>query len=68
MVMIQGGCYNCGEYVELHFETSNPPDPNVKLICNDCYKNYYSPEAIRERKLNKLFKKSLFKRLLSIIR
>ena len=64
MVSITGGCNKCGRLME-----SKAFDPVVGeipiLICNDCYNRYYSLEAIREQKLNKLLKKSIWKRIQS---
>lgn len=64
MVSITGGCNKCGRLMESKaFDPVNGEIP--LLICNTCYNRYYSLEAIREQKLNKLLKKSIWKRLLS---
>ena len=56
MVSITGGCRKCGKRKFLM--ESQAFDPVVGeipiLICNDCYNRYYSLEAIREQKLNKV--------------
>lgn len=67
MVILQGGCDNCGRLME-----SRSFDPNIdetpKLICNDCYERFYSPQAIRERKLNQVLDKSVWSKLKSLFK
>lgn len=67
MVCIEGGCKNCGRYTQISFESSNPPD-NIQIVCSDCYKKYYSPEAIRDKKLNQVLKKSFIDRVKSLFK
>jgi len=60
MVSITGGCNKCGKLIESQsFDPVNGEIPI--LICNDCYNRYYSLEALRDKKLNKLTKKKWYK-------
>ena len=63
MIVLTGSCDKCGKLMQ-----SKAFDPkwwkigitgeiNIMMICNDCYNRHYSPEAIREQKLNKVLKK-----------
>jgi hypothetical protein len=64
MVSITGGCNKCGRLMES--KAFDPITGEIPiLVCNDCYNRYYSLEAQREQKLNKLLKKSIWKRLQS---
>lgn len=64
MVSITGGCNKCGRLMES--KAFDPVTGEIPiLVCNDCYNRYYSLEAIREQKLNKLLKKSIWKRIQS---
>ena len=63
MIVITGGCDRCGKLMQ-----SKAFDPNTlfidtkyRVICDDCYNRYYSPEAIRDKKLNKVLKKKWWK-------
>lgn len=61
MIVIEGGCDKCGKLMQS--KPFNYTDKTPILICNTCYDTYYSPEAIREQKLNQVLKKSIWKRL-----
>lgn len=62
MVSITGGCNKCGKLIQS--EAFNPISGEIPiLICNDCYNRYYSLEAQREDKLNKLLKKSIWSKI-----
>ena len=63
MVSITGGCNKCGKLIES--QSFDPGGETPTIVCNDCYNRYYSLEAQREQKLNKLLKKSIWKRLQS---
>ncbi len=60
MVNLTGGCNKCGELIESQaFDPVNGEIP--LLICKECYDKYYSLDAIRDKKLNKLLKKKWYK-------
>ena len=60
MVSITGGCDRCGKLMQS--KAFDPVTGEIPiLVCNDCYNRYYSLEAQREQKLNKLLKKSIGK-------
>ena len=64
MVSITGGCNKCGKLIES--QAFDPVNGEITiLICKECYDKYYSLEALRDKKLNKLLKKSIWKRLQS---
>lgn len=65
--MIEGGCHRCGLSTQIHFESNNPP-VDTKLVCSDCYERYYSPEVIRDKKLNQVLKKSFIDRVKSLFK
>lgn len=64
MVAIDTPCKKCGRYTTFVF---SPSEPETKFICQVCYDKYYSLEAIRDQKLKKILKKSLFKRFIDYI-
>ena len=59
-MILEGGCHKCGRV--MHAFYPNPTD-DISLTCNSCYDKYYSPEAIREKKLKQVLKKSIWKRI-----
>ncbi len=60
MVNLTGGCNKCGKLIESQaFDPVNGEIP--LLICKECYDKYYSLDAIRDKKLNKLLKKKWYK-------
>ncbi len=60
MVNLTGGCNKCGRLIESQaFDPVNGEIP--LLICKECYDKYYSLDAIRDKKLNKLLKKKWYK-------
>jgi hypothetical protein len=67
-VVIEGGCQICGmfTYSELS-ELSNSKEQydanNGELTCRSCYQKYYSEEAIRDAKLAKLLKRSIWSKI-----
>lgn len=65
--MIEGGCHRCGLSTQIIFESNNPP-VDTKLVCSDCYERYYSPEAIRQKKLNQVLYKSIWSKLKSLFK
>ena len=57
-ISIEGGCQRCGMFTynsKEQYELSNG-----KLTCRSCYQKYYSEEAIRDAKLKKLLKRSIW--------
>ena len=61
MVRIEGGCDSCGRLTSVDIEVNQ--SNNYKLICRNCYDRYYSPEAIRDKKLNGVLKKSIWQKM-----
>ena len=63
MIVLTGGCDRCGKLMQSKaFDPSTLfTDPNYRVICDDCYNRYYSPQAIRDKKLNKVLKKKWWK-------
>jgi len=60
-ISIEGGCQRCGMF------TYNSKEQyyanNGKLTCGSCYQKYYSEEAIRDAKLKKLLKRSIWSKI-----
>jgi hypothetical protein len=65
MVGIDTPCKKCGRYTTFVFSPRIEPEP--KFICKSCHDKYYSLEAIRDQKLNKILQKNLFKRFINYI-
>ena len=75
MIVLDGGCDKCGKLMQ-----SKAFDPNTGeidselrelstiMICNDCYNRYYSLEALREQKLNKVLRRGLKERIMEWLR
>mgnify|MGYP006923602736 CR=1 FL=1 len=74
-IMLTGGCKKCGgmcstgldSYLLERGEIVESPAVTTEIICYDCYDNYYSKEAIRDKKLNNLLTpwyKKLYKKLI----
>lgn len=62
MVSITGGCNKCGKLIESkRFDPVNGEIP--LLICTECYNRYYSLDAIRDKKLNKVLKRGMKERV-----
>lgn len=62
MVSITGGCNKCGKLMQS--KAFDPVSGEIPiLICNDCYNRYYSLEALREQKLNKVLKRGPIERI-----
>ena len=63
MIALTGSCDKCGKLMR-----SKEFDPTTKIdynmICDDCYNRYYSLGALRQQKLDKVLKKSIWKRLI----
>ncbi len=60
MVNLTGGCNKCGRLIES--QAFDPVSGEIPLlICKECYDKYYSLDAIRDKKLNKLLKKKWYK-------
>ncbi len=60
MISLTGGCNKCGKLIESQaFDPVNGEIP--LLVCKECYDKYYSLDAIRDKKLNKLLKKKWYK-------
>lgn len=55
-VRLEGGCEKCNSFMFKIIDTSIPCSES-KLICDNCYEKYYSPQSIRNKKLSKLIKK-----------
>jgi len=62
MVSITGGCNKCGKLMQS--QAFNPTTGEIPLlICKECYDKYYSLEAIREQKLNKVLRRGIRERI-----
>ena len=62
MVSITGGCNKCGRLIES--QSFDPVTGEIPiLICKECYDKYYSLEAIREQKLNKVLRRGPIERI-----
>ncbi len=66
--MIMGGCMKCGRTSTLCDTKGNFTYPSHclkdnKVICITCYEEYYSPESIRNLKINKILKNPWYRRL-----
>jgi hypothetical protein len=62
MVSITGGCNKCGKLIQS--KAFDPVTGEIPiLICNDCYNRYYSLEALRDKKLNKVLRRGLRERI-----
>lgn len=60
MVNLTGGCNKCGRLIES--QAFDPVSGEIPLlICKECYDKYYSLDAIRDKKINKLLKKKWYK-------
>ena len=57
MIVLNGGCDRCGKLIQSKAFDTNTEEINIMMICNDCYNRYYSLEALRGQKLNKVLKK-----------
>ena len=60
--MIEGGCDRCGMITYVIQDAANLPGI-PKLICASCHSKYYSEEAIRDAKLKKLLKKTIWSKI-----
>ena len=62
MASLTGGCNRCSRVITVSYDVRSNHHPII--ICRDCYEKYYSPESIRDKKLEKLLKSiPLWKRL-----
>lgn len=60
-ISIEGGCQRCGMFT---YNSKEQYDANNgKLTCQSCYQKYYSEEAIRDAKLAKLLKRSIWSKI-----
>jgi hypothetical protein len=67
MVSITGGCNKCGRLIES--QSFDPVSGEIPiLICKECYNRYYSLEALREQKLNKVLRRGLKERIMEWLR
>jgi hypothetical protein len=67
MVSITGGCNKCGRLIES--QAFDPVSGEIPiLICKECYDKYYSLEAIRDKKLNKVLRRGLKERIMEWLR
>ncbi len=67
MIEINGGCQKCGRMTSVSFDAGNRSDiPDV--ICVSCHSKYYSMEAVRDAKLDKLLKKTIWSKIIDFIR
>jgi hypothetical protein len=60
---IEGGCERCGMFTYNNMNGEEKPSFEDKLICQNCHKKYYSEEAIRDVKLKKLLKRSIWSKI-----
>lgn len=72
MVEINGACHKCGRMTSVSFDTTNT-NTNTwsdipELLCASCHSKYYSEEAVRDAKLEKLLKKSIWSKIRDFIR
>lgn len=62
MVSITGGCNKCSKLIQS--KAFDPVTGEIPiLVCNDCYNRYYSLEALRDKKLNKVLKRGPIERI-----
>jgi hypothetical protein len=61
MIEISGGCDKCGLLTQEDYITFR--NRSNKLICQNCWDKYFSEEAIRDAKLNKLLKQNSCRKL-----
>lgn len=62
MVSITGGCNKCGRLIES--QAFDPVSGEIPiLICKECYDRYYSLEALRQQKLNKVLRRGIRERI-----
>ncbi len=66
MITIEGGCHRCNMLT--HNDKEVYEDNQNKLICQICYDKYYSEVAIRNDKLKKLLKKSIWQKIKNIFK
>lgn len=73
MVSIMGGCNKCGRLSTLFTTKGENIQPlglgghlsaHGDWICRSCYDEYYSPEAIRNSKIEKLLRVPWYKRIM----
>ena len=74
MIVLDGGCDKCGKLVNfvnsvMQSKAFDPVTGEIPiLVCDDCYNRYYSLEAIREQKLNKVLRRGLRERIMEWLR
>lgn len=61
MIIIEGGCDKCGLFTQNDSEVYQAN--RGKLFCRSCYEKYYSEAAVRDAKLGKLLKKSIWSKI-----
>ena len=62
MVSITGGCNKCGRLIQS--QAFDPVSGEIPiLICKECYDKYYSLEAIRQQKLNRVLRRGIRERI-----
>ena len=61
--MMVGPCKKCRRTTQVSLSSRQTTDV---LICDSCYHRYYSDEAIRNNKLEKLLKEPLWRQALKI--
>ena len=67
MIVLDGGCDKCGKLMQS--KAFDPVTGEIPiLVCTDCYNRYYSLEALREQKLNKVLKRGPIERIMEWLR
>ena len=67
MVSITGGCNKCGRLIQS--QAFDPVSGEIPiLICKECYNRYYSLEALRQQKLNKVLRRGPIERIMEWLR
>ena len=62
MIVLNGGCDKCGRLMQS--QAFDPVSGEIPLlICKECYDKYYSLEAIRDKKLNKVLRRGIRERI-----
>ena len=61
---IEGGCERCVMFTyNNNMNGEDKPSFEDELICQNCYQKYYSEEAIKDVKLKKLLKRSIWSKI-----
>jgi predicted metal-binding protein len=62
MIQIDGGCQKCGRMTNVTFDVNNVTG-HIDVICASCHSKYYSMEAVRDAKLQKLLKRTIWMKI-----